>query len=140
MKPHARHKARQLALQAIYQWQLSRDPIDFIEAQFLATANPKKIDLEYFSELLREVTKQAIELDSVMLPFLDRKIAELDQVELAVLRLAIFEMKNRIDIPYKVVIDEALKLTKIFGSVEGFKYVNGILDKVAHTLRKEEIA
>lgn len=138
MNPFNRHRARKLAVQAIYQWQMTNDAIDYIAVQFLAEANPKKIDLEYFSELVRGVAKCSAELDGHMLPFLDRAVSALDIVELAVLRLALYELAHRLDVPYKVIINEALELTKTFGSVEGFKYVNGILDKTLRTLPQRE--
>jgi transcription antitermination protein NusB len=139
MKPATRHKARCLALQAIYQWELNQIPIDDLQQQFLSNFNPKKIDREYFLALIHGVVKNFTTLDDLMTPFLDRKITELNEVELAILRLAIFELKDRLDVPYKVIINEALQLAKIYGSEDGHKYVNGILDKVAQKLRKVEI-
>jgi transcription antitermination protein NusB len=139
MNYYARHRARKLAIQAIYQWQMNQEPVENIAAQFLAEANPKKIDLEYFTQLLREVTQHVAELDAKMMSFLDRGLDDLDMVELAVLRLAIYELAHHPEVPYKVVINEALELTKAFGSVDGFKYVNGILDRIAHQLRHSEI-
>lgn len=139
IKPYARHKARKLALQAIYQWQMNHDDMFIIEAQFADNINAKKIDKEYFFELLRGVSAKAAELDECIAPFLDREISALDMVELAILRLAVYELLFKIDVPYKVVINEALKLAKVFGSVEGFKYINGILDKVAKKVRAAEI-
>jgi N utilization substance protein B len=135
MKIHARHKARSLALQAIFQWQFTANSIDDIAVQYLAELNPKKVDAEYLSDLLRGTTKNVAEIDEVMVPFLDRKLKELNQIERAVLRLAIYELMYRPDVPYKVVINEALELTKKFGSIEGYKYVNGVLDKIAHSSR-----
>jgi transcription antitermination protein NusB len=140
MNQYSRRKARKLAVQAIYQWQITQDPIDHIAAQFLAEANPKKIDIEYFAAIVKGVANSAAELDKNIEIFLDRKLSELDLVELAVLRLAVYEFLYKPDVPYKVVIDEALDLTKLYGSVEGFKYVNGILDKVAKVLRCDEVA
>ena len=138
MNPYSRHKARKLAVQAIYQWHMTQDPIDHVIAQFLLEANPKKIDLEYFADIVNGVVNHTAELDQNMQVFLDRKVHETDVVELAVLRLAVYELLHKFDVPFKVVIDEALELAKIYGSVEGFKYVNGILDKVAKVLRHEE--
>jgi transcription antitermination protein NusB len=138
MKLYARKKARSLVLQAIYQWQLNNDPVSYIEAQFVAKANPKKIDLDYFSEVLRGVISGSAELDAQMQPFLDRKVKDLNPVELAVMRVAIFELLHRPDIPFKVVINEALELAKNFGSTDGHKYVNGILDQVAKKCRNAE--
>ena len=136
MKPQARHKARSLALQAIYQWQLVADDIVNIKMQFVDKINSKKVDAEYFNDLLDGVIKNVGAIDEVITPFLDRKIKDLDAVELAVLRLATYELMMRLDVPHKVVINEALELTKNFGSIEGYKYVNGVLDKVARGSRR----
>jgi len=136
MKPQARRKARSLALQAIYQWQLVADDIVNIKMQFVDKINSKKVDAEYFNDLLDGVIKNVGAIDEVITPLLDRKIKDLDAVELAVLRLATYELMMRLDVPYKVVINEALELTKNFGSIEGYKYVNGVLDKVARGSRK----
>lgn len=135
----ARHNARRYTLQAMYQWQLTGAPIIDIETEFLQYQIDKKIDLEYFKELLYGIPKNLTEIDGAMEPFLSRPIAELDQIELAVLRIAIYELMKRPDVPYRVVINEALELTKKFGSVEGFKFVNGVLDRVARKLRATEI-
>ena len=136
MKPQARRKARSLALQAIYQWQLVADDIVNIKMQFVDKINSKKVDAEYFNDLLDGVIKNVGAIDEVITPLLDRKIRDLDAVELAVLRLATYELMMRLDVPYKVVINEALELTKNFGSIEGYKYVNGVLDKVARGSRR----
>lgn len=139
MKPYARRKARSLALQAIYQWQLTADSSSEIKLQFLDKLNSKKIDAEYFNYLLDGVIKNIAAIGAEISPFLDRKIDELDMVELAILRLATYELMERLDVPYKVVINEALELAKDFGSIEGYKYVNGILDKAARKLRLQEV-
>lgn len=141
MNPYARRNARHHALQAMYQWQLSQSPITEIEAQFVAHhLENKKIDLDYFKELIRAVPAQHQELDELMTPFLSRPLNELDPIELAILRLSIYELAKRPDIPYRVVINEALELAKKFGSIEGYKFVNGILDQVAKKLRILEIS
>jgi transcription antitermination protein NusB len=138
MKPHARRKARSLALQAVYQWQLNVDSVANIKIQFLDKINSNKVDATYFIDLLDGVIRNVEVIDNIIVPFLDRKLKELDPVELAVMRLATYELMQRLDVPYKVVINEALELTKNFGSVEGYKYVNGILDKAARQLRAQE--
>ncbi len=138
--PTTRHNARRLALQAIYQWQVAQTPINEIEQQFLSESRLDKVDVDYFLQLLREIPPCSSQLDELMQPVLDRPMADLNPVELAVLRIAIFELLHRIDIPYRVVIDEALRLAKTFGAIEGFKYVNAILDRVARQVRKTEIA
>jgi len=140
MKPTARHYARQYALQALYQWQISHTLPDEIELQFLAHQTmSKKTDLDYFKNLLHGVPNHCEQIDELMLPFLNRPITELDPIELSILRLSIYELLHRQDVPYRVIINEALELTKKFGSVEGYKFVNSILDHVARCLRKIEI-
>lgn len=139
MSPAARRLARQYALQALYQWQLSQTPPADIEAQFLAKQINKKTDLSYFKELIHTIPAQHAELDNYMIPFLSRPIHEVDPVELAILRLSIYELAKRLDIPYRVSINEALELTKKYGSIEGFKFVNGVLDHIARQLRIHEI-
>jgi N utilization substance protein B len=135
----ARHKARCFALQAIYQWQFTQDSANHILTQFQTEMDMHKADLEYFTELLKGVIAQVADIDEQMKPVLDRSVSGLNQVELAVLRIAIYELIHRIDVPYKVILNEALELTKMFGAAEGFKYVNGVLDKLARKLRTVEM-
>lgn len=129
--PSARSKARRLLLQALYQWEISGDNLTDIEIQYLRDANPKKVDTAYFQALLHAIPGQAQTLQSVFLPFLDRAIAEMDPIELTILRIASYEMTQRQDIPAKVVINEAVELAKVFGAEEGHKYINGVLQQVA---------
>jgi len=135
MKPAARRKARKLAVQAIYSWQLSENSMSDIEAQFLTDNDTSKIDVDYFLALVRGVAGQVKTLDDALSPFLDRPLAELDQVERAVLRLAAFELRERLDVPYKVAINEAIELAKSFGADESHRFVNGVLDKASDSLR-----
>jgi N utilization substance protein B len=139
MNPTARRNARQYALQAMYQWQVSDTNLKEIELDFLMHHIKQKTDLDYFKELIYGIPKHYENLDERMKPFLSRPINELDLIELAILRISIYELAKRLDVPYRVVINEALELTKKFGSVEGYKFVNGILDQVAHVLRHDEI-
>ena len=139
MNPKQRHKSRVLALQAIYQWQFTAQPIKVVEAQFYDQVSKTKADFAYFSEIVRGVIDNVSILDGKIKPFLDREVLDLDPVELAVLRLAVYEFIYRLDIPYKVIINEALDITKEFGALDGFKYVNGVLDKVAKEIRITEI-
>jgi len=139
LDPTARRNARRYALQAMYQWQVAGAPVADIEAEFLKHQIDKKIDLAYFKELIYGVTSMKLEIDDEMRPFLGRGVHEIDPVELAVLRIAIYEILKRPDVPYRVVINEALELAKKFGSVEGHKFVNGILDRVAKKNRTIEI-
>jgi len=135
MKPQTRRRARRLALQAIYQWQFTNNPIAEINEQFLQECNPKKVDIEYFSELLKEVITNVAKLDEQIQQFSDRPLKDINSIELAILRIAIYELMFRLDIPYKVIINEALESAKAFGTIEGFKFINGILDKVAKQIR-----
>lgn len=134
-----RRKARTLIIQALYQWHVSKsEPLD-IEAQFHEQTGGK-IDWQYFSEVFLEIPKQQEVLDQHISPLLDRKLTSLDPVERAVLYLGTFELANRIDIPYRVVINECVELAKIFGATESHKYINGVLDKLVATLRPVELA
>ncbi len=137
-KPSMRKKARRYAVQGIYQWHLSGNPIKDIEQQFLESIKSNKVDIEYFQTILVNTLGSIHQLDGLIVPILDRDIEEINPVELAILRLACYELKERIDVPYKVVINEALELTKTFGASEGHKFVNGVLDKLARQLRASE--
>jgi len=137
--PKQRRRARRLALQAIYQWGMTEHkPVD-LEMQFREANDFSKIDEVYFSNCLHGVIKNVIEIDEKFESVLDRKKSELNPVELAVLRLATYELLNENDVPYKVIINEALELTKTFGAVEGYKYVNAVLDAIAGKLRPNEV-
>ncbi len=122
-KTAARRKARSLAVQALYSWQIAG----------------QQVDGAYFHEILHGVPRQKSELDSTFEPCLDRPLAEIDPVELAILRLSTYELRNRIDVPYKVVINEGIELAKTFGATDGHKFVNGVLDKLAPRLRAAEL-
>lgn len=136
MKPAARRRARECAVQALYSWQLSKNDIADIELQFLSEQDVKDVDISYFRELLAGVAMQAEKLDALMAPYLSRQLEELGQVESAVLRIALFELSKRDDVPYKVAINEAIELAKVFGAEDSHKFVNGVLDKVAPTVRQ----
>lgn len=134
-----RRKARTLIMQALYQWHVSKsEPLE-IEAQF-HEQNGGKIDWEYFSEVFLEIPRQQEALDKHIAPLLDRELKFLDPVERALLYLGTFELANRIDIPYRVVINECVELAKTFGATESHKYINGVLDKLAKTLRPVELS
>lgn len=137
--PAARHNARVYALQAMYQWQLAQAEVKEIEADFVQKHITKKTDMEYFKELIHGIPANQAELDQIMKPYLGRLQEEIDPIELAVLRLATYELLKRPDVPYRVIINEALELTKEFGSIEGYKFVNGVLDRVARKIRVDEI-
>ena len=136
----ARRRARRALVQAVYTWPLPDADTHKVAAEFQDSGALAKADQEFFDELLRGVLLRCAELDELLIPNLDRKLAELDKVELAVLRLGTFELKNRTDVPYRVVIDEYIELAKLFGAEDGHKYVNGVLNKLAHSLRSVEVA
>ncbi|MEH0833492.1 transcription antitermination factor NusB [Pectobacterium cacticida] len=138
MKPAARRRARECAVQALYSWQLSKNAIADVEYQFLSDQDVKDVDITYFRELLVGVATQVEVLDQLMTPFLSRQIDELGQVEKAILRLAMFELSKREDVPYKVAINEAIELAKTFGAEDSHKFVNGVLDKAAPSVRKSK--
>nr|WP_245209936.1 transcription antitermination factor NusB [Serratia sp. PL17] len=138
VKPAARRRARECAVQALYSWQLSKNDIADVEHQFLSEQDVKDVDIAYFRELLSGVAVNAGLLDSLMAPVLSRQLEELGQVERAVLRIALFELKMREDVPYKVAINEAIELAKTFGAEDSHKFVNGVLDKVAPSIRKKK--
>ncbi|MFZ2290640.1 MAG: transcription antitermination factor NusB [Halopseudomonas yangmingensis] len=138
-KPSARRKARSLALQALYSWQMADQPLNEIEAQFLVDNDFTKVDGAYFSELLTGVPRNLTELDGMLDSVIDRPLQEVDPVELAILRIGVYELSKRIDVPYRVVINEGIELAKTFGATDGHKYVNGILDKLAPRLRSVEV-
>ncbi|PLR38667.1 transcription antitermination factor NusB [Chimaeribacter californicus] len=137
MKPAARRRARECAVQALYSWQVSKNDIADVELQFLAEQDVKDVDIAYFRELLSGVAVNAASLDALMAPVLSRQLDELGQVERAVLRIALFELSKREDVPYKVAINEAIELAKTFGAEDSHKFVNGVLDKVAPTVRRK---
>ncbi|MEK6730789.1 MAG: transcription antitermination factor NusB [Pseudomonadota bacterium] len=140
MNPKMRRQARSAALQNLYQWLISKNHPQDIVQQFLAEHEEEgDIDIEYFKLLFLGATQEVENLDQTISSYLDRPTASLTPVELSVLRLATYELMHCLDVPYRVVINEALELTKQFGSSEGFKYVNGVLDKVAKQVRKDEI-
>lgn len=138
-KSLARHKARELALQAIYQWEVTKDSTTDIELQFHTDNDMSKVDTDYFSELLHKIPQDITKINTYIEQVIDRPFADLNPVELAVLRVAIYEFIHRPDVPYKVIINEALQITKMYGSVDGFKYVNGVLDTLAKEIRPLEV-
>lgn len=140
MKPAARKKARQLALQGVYSWQISQNSITDVELHLASENDMQKVDMAYFSKLLKGVAREVNELDSQILPHLSegRQIADLDPVELATLRLSVFELVHCIDVPYKVVINEGIELAKSYGAADSHKFVNGVLDKAVKIIRANE--
>ena len=135
-----RRKARHYGMQALYQWLMADAPLNAIEAEFRTDYDFNHVDLEYFQALLHGVPACVDELDATFEPLLDRDIKDLDPIERTLLRMGIFELKERIDVPYKVVINEAVAVAKRFGASESHKYINGVLDKAARQLRQAETA
>lgn len=141
VNPHMRRKARRLAVQALYQWQVAKPSLTELALQYNEDENMPKADGAYFHELLQNIPSRCEELDTQLAEFIDRRaIDEVDPVELAVLRLGAYELSERLEIPYRVVINEAVELTKLFGSEEGYRYVNGVLNKLARKIRSAEIS
>lgn len=125
-------------MQALYQWDLSGSDLAAIEVQFHEQEDFSKADRDYFHELLHQVPARLDEVDQAYASGLDRSIQELDPVERALLRMATYELMERVDVPYRVIINEAVNLAKKFGAEQSFKYVNGVLDKTARVLRVVE--
>lgn len=137
--PVARSRARRRALQAIYAWQLSGGTAQQVIAQFAHEQAHEVADLEYFEDLVRGVLGHVADLDAALAGFIDREVEQVDQIERAALRIAAFELRHRPDVPYRVVINEAIDSTKRFGSEFGHTYVNGVLDKAAVDWRAAEV-
>lgn len=137
--PHKRHKARRFVIQALYQRQLAATPLDELLAQYLPSVRERKGDLEYFKLLLPAICNSLAELDDAFAPHLTgRTVAEMTPVELSVLRMSSYELIHCVDVPYKVVINEALDLVKVFGAEDSHKFLNGVLDKLAANYRAIE--
>ncbi len=135
-----RHRAREFALQGLYQWLLNNEDAGAIEAHIREAHGFNKADAEHFDALLNGTIKDAVVLRADLAPLIDRPIALLSPIEHAALLIGAYELKNHIEIPYKVVINEAVELTTSFGGIDGLKYVNGVLDKLAIKVRDTEIA
>jgi N utilization substance protein B len=136
----ARRRSRELAMQGLYQWLVSREDAGAIEAHLASTSpNFEKADREHFGELLHGSIQDIEALHAQIEPHLDRRIAELSPVEHATLLVGAFELTRHLEIPYRVVINEAVELAKTFGGTDGYKYINGVLDKVAARARPTEI-
>ncbi len=135
-----RHRAREFALQGLYQWLMSREDPGVIDAHIRNAHGFEKADREHFDILLHGTIRDVGSLREDIVPFIDRGIEQLSPVEHAALLIGAFELKHHVEIPYRVVINEAVELTKSFGGIDGHKYVNGVLDKLASRLRATEVA
>ena len=131
--------ARKRAAQALYMWDMSGTDLVDIDEQFILEHDMKNVDIKYFQELLHKIPAKLDSIDEQITLFLDRSFQEIDPVEKAIMRIGVYELQNRIDIPYRVVINEAVELAKIFGAEDGHKYVNSILDAAAKKLRDVEV-
>ena len=138
-KSAKRREARKLATQALYQWHMAQHSLNEIEAQFRVDNDFTDVDGAYFREILHGVPTKKDEIDAALKPCLALALEELDPVELAVLRLSTWELMMRADVPYRVVINEGVELAKVFGATDGHKFVNGVLDKLAPSLREAEV-
>ena len=135
-----RSRSRSLAIQALYQWQMAGQDVGAIINHFLVEQDIKKFDSDYFGELVRGVPARLDELDAALADCIDRDLDAVDPVERAILRLGTYELIEHPEIPYRVVINEAVELAKTFGAEKGHRYVNGVLDKAARALRPLEAA
>lgn len=134
-----KRNARKLVMQALYQWLMSGSDLFEIEAQFHVANNMEKVDVDYFHHLLHDIPKHLNAIETAFSVYLDRAVHELNPVELSVLRLGSYELMYCPEIPYKVVLDESISLTKSFGSQDGHRYVNGVLNNLARQVRAVEI-
>ncbi|HXH02304.1 MAG TPA: transcription antitermination factor NusB [Candidatus Competibacteraceae bacterium] len=135
--PRGRSWSRRYAMQALYQWQMTGQDLGQIDAQFLADQDMDKADEAYFHELLHQVLARVDHINHLLAPCLDRPLEQLDPVERAILWIAGYELCFRRDVPYRVVINEAVELAKRFGAEQGHRFVNGVLDKMARRVRPE---
>lgn len=134
-----REKARRYAMQALYGWLIADNALADIEKFYLSDRNPKNFDCDYFLHLLHQIPAQLGEVDASFIPFLDRPFDNLDPIELTILRIAAYEFTYSFDVPFRVVIHEAVELAKVFGAVDSHKFMNSVLDKMAKETRALEV-
>jgi N utilization substance protein B len=140
ISPATRRKARHYGMQALYQWQMTKKAPHIIEAEFRADNDMAHVDSEYFHEIVQKVPEVVEELDKQYSSYLqDRSLDELDPITQSLLRMASYELAYRIDVPYKVIINESVSLGKKFGATDSFKFINGVLDQLAGEVRKLEV-
>ncbi len=137
MKISPRRRARECAVQALYSWFVSKNSVDEVESSFITDQDMKGVDVPYFHQLLNGAIDNIVSVDAAFQPYLDRSQDDLDPIEYSILRLASYELKFQHDVPYKVVINEAIEVAKVFGSDDSHKYINGILDKLAPALGRK---
>lgn len=138
-RKNMRRRSREFALQGLYQWQLTRKDPTIIAAELAERDEFAKSDVAYFRTLLNGAIDRAEELEELISPSLDRKFSELSPIERGILLLAGYELMRELEVPYRVVINEAVELAKTYGGTDGYKYVNGVLDKLAPRLREIEV-
>ncbi len=133
-----RRKARTMVLQALYQWQLSGSSVSQIEGEFYADNDMTKVDTEYFRDLFKGIVSSVSQIDGHFADCLDRPVEKVDPIEKALLRMGTYELTNRMDVPYRVVLNEAIDLAKKFGGTDGHKYINSVLDRLVLRFRGAE--
>jgi N utilization substance protein B len=133
-----RHRARRFLVQALYQWQVAGDDPDDVLVQFIDGRNLGHADIEYFQQLMRAIPADVAALDAQIRPLLERSVAMVDPVERAILRLACYELRDRHEVPVRVVIDQSVELAKTFGAEQGHRFINGVVDRLARRLRPHE--
>ena len=131
-----RRRARECAVQALYSWAVSQNSPEIVELNFMTEQDMKGVDTPYFRKLVRQTVENVETVERIMQGYLDRGLEELDPIEKAILRLAVYELQFEADVPYKVVINEAIEVAKVFGADESHKYINGVLDKIAPVVRR----
>ena len=138
---HARIRARRSAVQALYQWEMTHDPVTEVIAEFICDRSElKKADVAYFKVMLEGATGKVAEIDTGLTPLLDRPLYELDPVERSILRIGMYELLFHAEVPWRVVVNESVELAKMFGAEQSYKFINGVLDKAAHSIRAGEIS
>ena len=136
-KPSARRRARECTVQALYSWAISGNTAEQVELAFVLDQDMDGVDKPYFRKLFRQTVENIETVDFSISPYIDRAFDELDPIEAAILRLAVYELRFELDVPYKVVINEAIEVAKVFGADESHKYINGVLDKIAPALGRK---
>jgi transcription antitermination protein NusB len=136
-RPNLRHRCRRAAVQALYQWQLTANPPEQIVTELMDEGGQGRLDETFLRELVLGTVDKVVALDEALTPFLDRTIEQVDPVERAILRLSTYELMERMEVPLRVVINESIELAKTFGAEASHRYVNGVLDRLARTVRPE---